>query len=91
VTTKTQLSLKNMGKPHHKPQTPSGGTGGWANARSISTENATKARPKNIGGGTANTYYANSRAISGGTSRRDSSLGPTSYTNFVITKKGRKK
>ena len=40
---------KNMGKPHSKPQTPSGGTGGYANSRSIGTAHQ-NARPKNIGG-----------------------------------------
>ena len=87
MTQKTNLSLKGNGKAHHKPLTPSGGTGGYANSRSIGNH---VTRPKSIGGGTANTYFANSRAISGSTSKRDSSLGPTSYTNFVITKKGKK-
>jgi hypothetical protein len=87
MTTKTQLSLKNMGKPHHKPLTPSGGTGGYANARSIGTD---RTRPKDIGGGTASTYYANSRSITGTRQSHPSLVGPTSYTNFVTTKKGKK-
>ena len=89
MTTKTQLSLKNMGKPHHKPLTPSGGTGGYANSRSIATAHQDY-RPKNLGGNPASTYYANSRAIAG-THQSKSLVGPTSYTNFVVTKKGRKK
>ena len=87
MTTKTQIVPKTMGKPHHKPLTPSGGTGGYANAKSIGTD---RARPKDIGGGTASTYYANSRAITGTRQRYPSPAGPTSYTNFVISKKGKK-
>jgi hypothetical protein len=84
MTTKTKIVPSNSGKP----QAPSGGTGGYANSRSITND---KTRPKDIGGGTPSTYYANSRAITGGTTyRRNTSLGPTSYTNFVISKKGKK-
>ena len=89
MTTKTQLSLKNMGKPHHKPQTPSGGTGGYANSRAIATAHQ-KTRPKNIGGGTASTYYGNSRSIAGTHQSNSSVVGPTSYTNFTIGKKGKR-
>jgi hypothetical protein len=42
-------------------------------------------------GSTASTYYANSRWITGTHHSHSSPAGPTSYTDFVISKKGRKK